>query len=59
MIYLDNAATTLAHAVYLGDLHVIALSAEEMTQQLGGEEGALSAHAHDHNIFGIHISYLP
>ena len=39
----------------------VALGAEEVTQQLGGEEGALSAHADDHNILrnGIHISYLP
>ena len=34
----------------LGHLYVIALLHQQMAQQLAGQQGALSAHAYDHNI---------
>src|SRR5699024_7098826 len=54
----DHAAAPLAHAVDLADLHVVAGGEQHPSQELAGQEGALTAHADDHDVLRFHNSKI-
>ncbi len=55
----DDTSAALCHAVYLGELYVIACLCDDTAKDTACEQCTLTAHAYDHYIFSSHYLYIP